>query len=259
MSEMTVIEAYIKFNNQLIILISGLPGSNKNKLSKELASIFKIKYMSLRDFLKKDYNKTVDLSNGSKVIDWDNNDAYNWDKFNSEINKCKSEGIVVAGFAFPTELVKFKVDFHINIKISKKQYIDYRHKYLTDNKDKNKELFDLIDTTTESLIINKLIYPHYLEYTQSSTINKYINTHELDYSGVLDQAFDYIIFVIQKYLETHGTKNNQPKNQYEYKTKQLQNSENNSSHSNDSSSSSSTESYILATVDTNDPYLKYIQ
>lgn len=249
MSEMTVIEAYIKFNNQLIILISGLPGCNKNKLSKELASIFKIKYMSLRDFLKKDYDKKVDLSNGSKVIDWDNNDAYDWDKFNSEINKCKSDGIVVAGFAFPTALVKFKVDFHINIKISKKQYTDYRHKYLTDNKDKNKELFDLIDTTTESLIINKLIYPHYLEYTQSSTINKYINTQELDYSGVLDQAFDYIIFVIQKYLETHNTtKNNQTENQHEYKTK----------HSNDSSSSS-TESYILATVDPKDPYLKYIQ
>jgi len=258
---MTVVEAYIKFSSQLVILTSGLPGCNKNKVSKEIASIFKVKYMSLRDFLKKDYNKEVVLSNGSKAIDWDNNDAYDWEKFNNTVDKYKSEGIIISGFAFPTNLIKFKVDAHINIKISKKQYTDSRHKYLQDHKDSNKELFELIDTPTESLIINKLIYPHYIEYTQASTITKYINTHDIDYNEVFDQTFDYLIFVVQKYLEQNhnhsASMHNKQQNNKQEHTKQKYDKK--SPKSSSDSSTSSEEPYILATVDPKDPYLKYIQ
>ena len=280
MSEMTVVEAYIKFSGQLVILTSGLPGCNKNKLSKEIAGIFKIKYMSLREFLKKDYDKEVVLSNGSKAIDWDNNDAYDWEKFNNTVDKIKSEGIIISGFAFPTDLIKFKVDAHINIKISKKQYTDSRHKYLHDHKDSNKELFELIDTPTESLIINKLIYPHYIEYTQASTITKYINTHEIDYNGVFDQAFDYLIFVVQRYLEQHHNhstgmhkqehhkqehhkqehhKQEHHKQEHHKQEHHKQERRKNTSSSSSDSSTSTEEPYILATIDPKDPFLKYIQ
>ena len=53
--EMTVVEAYIKFNKQLVILVSGLSGCHKNKVAKKIAELFKIKYVNLRDFLKEDY------------------------------------------------------------------------------------------------------------------------------------------------------------------------------------------------------------
>jgi len=201
MTEMTVVEAYIKFSGQLVILVSGLPGCNKSKISKKISESFKIKHLNLRQFIKEDYNEVVELTNGSKVIDWDSEYAYDWDKFNSKIDEIKSNGVLISGVVFPSDNIKFKVDNHLNIKISKQKYITCRHEFLTKNKETKKDLFELIDTPTESLTINKLIYPHYLDYTQKSIINKFLNGNEFNGDELFDEAFDYLIENIQTYLK----------------------------------------------------------
>ena len=44
---MNILEAYIKYNGQLIIFISGLTGCGKTKLAKKLAFDYKCKILNL--------------------------------------------------------------------------------------------------------------------------------------------------------------------------------------------------------------------
>ena len=86
MSEINIVEAYNKFNKHLIILISGLSGCKKNKIANELIKTFneqsktgkKIRKLNLRDFIKKDFKKEVELPNGTKIIDYDDIESYDW-------------------------------------------------------------------------------------------------------------------------------------------------------------------------------------
>ena len=155
---MNIVEAYIKFNKKLVILISGMQGTEKNIISKEISKIFKIESISLRNFIKKDYNKIITLENGDTFIDWDNKDAYDWDKFNKYVEEKKENGILIYGFSFTNDDIKFKYDFHLHIKLSKKNYIEARHDYLNKNKEKLEDLYKLINTQTESIMINKYLY-----------------------------------------------------------------------------------------------------
>lgn len=201
---MNIVEAYIKFNKKLILLISGMQGSEKNLVSKEISKILNIKCISLRNFINKNYKKEIKLDNGDTFIDWDNNDAYDWDEFNNYIEKHKSEGIIVYGFSFTQENVKFNYDFHINIKISKKNYIESRHKFLNTNKEKFNDLFKLINTQTESIMINKYIIPNYYKYLENSKINKFFNKNEFSTDEIIDQVFNYLITEIQKFINNYN-------------------------------------------------------
>ena len=48
---MNITEVYNKFNNQLIILISGLSGSGKTSLAHKIEKDFKLKCIKFADFL----------------------------------------------------------------------------------------------------------------------------------------------------------------------------------------------------------------
>ena len=53
---MNIIEAYIKFNSQLIILISGFSGSGKTLLGRNIQRDFKLQFINLNDYYKENYN-----------------------------------------------------------------------------------------------------------------------------------------------------------------------------------------------------------
>jgi tRNA A37 threonylcarbamoyladenosine biosynthesis protein TsaE len=201
---MNIVEAYIKFNKGLIILISGLSGSGKTKLASDIEKDFKIKMINVEHHCVKENNKTIKLPNEVTVKDWDHIDSYNWEDINNKVNEFKEKGIVVCGPYFPTDKLKFEVDFHINIKISKQQLIQRRHNYIKKNPDICKELFEYLDTPTELLIINKITYPHFLEYNEKSKIDKYINAHELKPEQIYDQATDYLFNRIQIFLNEYN-------------------------------------------------------
>ena len=66
--EMTVIDAYIKFNKKLIIFISGLsPGSGKTSLAKKLSQDFKIKHIDQSKYYLKDFDEK-ELPGGKKLL-----------------------------------------------------------------------------------------------------------------------------------------------------------------------------------------------
>jgi len=191
---MNIVEAYIKKFGQLIILVSGFSGSGKTTLAREIERDFKIKFVNLNDFFKEGYNDVVNLGHDIKVIDWDNPNAINWEKFNETIEKEKQSGIVVSGFSFPADRLKFKYNFHINVYIKKDKLIEKRQKYLEENKDN--PLNEISDERTQLMIINNLTFKHFLATKDK---NAYvIDSSELTPDEIYDKIFEYIIKGIEK-------------------------------------------------------------
>lgn len=199
-----IVEQYINKNKQLIILISGFSGSGKTLLAKNIERDFKLKFINLNNFYKKDYKQIVELSEDVKVIDWDNPDAIDWDKFNKKINDIKNDGIVVSGFCFPDDKLDFKFDYHIYLKISKEKLIKNRHEFLEENKDN--PLNEIKDTDIELLILNKLTYKHYLEVKDKSTYTFSTDTTNQSPDETYDEIFNYLIKQIDKNIY-HKDKN----------------------------------------------------
>lgn len=172
---MNIIEAYIKFFDGIIILLSGLSGSNKTHISKFIERDFKIKLINIEKYTKKNYDKLVELNNGVKIIDWDDIDSFDWDKINEDINKYKSEGVIVCGPYFPEGTIKHNISYHVQIKVSKQNLIEKRYDYVINNQDK----FNLPQGFNQQLIVNmvnQITYPHMIEYVKNSKIDKFINS-----------------------------------------------------------------------------------
>jgi uridine kinase len=199
---MNVIEAYIKFNKQLVILISGFSGSGKTLLARKIQRDFKLTFINLNDFYKENFDKIIDLGHDVKVIDWDDPDAIDWDKFNDKINSIKDKGVVCSGFGFPSDKLNFEPNFHIRIDIPKPKLIEMRHKYLDENKDN--KLNDIKDSRAELLILNKLSYQHHEEIKVKSKYTfKYslFNEEDLDLEKIPDKTYDDIFNYLIKEIE----------------------------------------------------------
>lgn len=203
---MNIVEAYLKFKGKMIILISGLAGTDKGKIAKDLATLLKFDVKSLREFILENYKTETVMSNGEKFINFDHVDAYDWEKLNTTLDSKSSNGIIMYGFAFPTDKLTVRVDYHVNIKLSKQNYIKNRHKYLKSHKESKEELFKLIETPTESIMINKHIFPDYLEYTKNSIINKFLNGNERKDEEVFNELFDWLMEGIGKTVNDKNTK-----------------------------------------------------
>lgn len=189
-----IVEKYIQNKDQLIILISGFSGSGKTLLAKNIERDFKLNFLNLNDFYKKDYINIVDLGNNIKVNDWDNSDAVDWDSFNSKVKELKN--VVVSGFGFPNDLINFKPDFHIYLRISKQKLIENRNKFLEENADN--PLNEIKDSRTELLILNNLSYKHYMENKEKSTYTFNMDVTEKTPETTYDEIFNYIIKEIEK-------------------------------------------------------------
>jgi len=193
---MNIIEKYIEDKNGLIILISGFSGSGKTILAKSLAKDLKVEYINLNDYYFEDYSGSKMIGN-LKVIDWDSPDAINWDKFNEKIKEIKKSGVVVSGFIFPEEKIKFTPDYHIHFKISKDDLIKVRSKYTSEREDS--KLKDL-EPDIEKRILNAVSFPIYLEQLKNQKFTKTINIQYGELKKAYDELFDYVIYSIKKII-----------------------------------------------------------
>lgn len=197
MTDTNIIDTYIKYNNQLVILLSGLHGSGKSKIAHTLANELKLNYINTRDFIDKEKFKEVKLANDETVKIWN---EYKWNEIRDSINENKKNGVILCGDVFEN-LNDIHIDFHIHIKLSKQNIVKKRLEHIKKLSDDEKKLY--YTDETETLIINKIIFPHYLDILQKSHINKFINANDFidndDYNEKLtDLIFNEIIqFIIQ--------------------------------------------------------------
>jgi len=197
---MNIIEAFIKFNGQLIILISGLSGCNKTQVAKELSQDFKLDFIDQHDYYIKTHDTKATLHNGKEIIDYDTDAAIDWDRFNSDITANKS--VVVSGVSFPPDKLTFTPNYHIHLKISKQNCLTNRREYIKDHN---------LDEETEVLKFNKLTYPYYLSSLSTAKINHFININEQQDTSIGNQIFEYIIASVLKYLESKHNKQSHAK------------------------------------------------
>lgn len=198
---MNIIEAYIKFNGQLLIFLSGLSGCGKTSVAKSIKKGLNLEMIDQVNYYKKDYNTTITLPDGNEVLNLSTDDAFDWDKLNADIEKYKSKGLLVSGFALPEDKITSKVDYHVHLSISKKECIERRHQYLEKHKDEFPEEYAMIDSPAEKLKLNQLVYPYYLDVTKRSKINKFININTIpEDETVIDLVFDNIIEFIQEFI-----------------------------------------------------------
>lgn len=114
---MNLIEAYLKYFNQLIILLIGYPCTNKSSYAKDLCLDASLNIINLNDYLIKDkYIEKVftDVSNNNKEIKfkiYEDSENINWVKFNDDINNLKSSGVVIHCNFLDKEKINFDIDF----------------------------------------------------------------------------------------------------------------------------------------------------
>ncbi len=203
---MNIVEEYINRNKQLVILISGFSGSGKTVLARSLLKDinrnnkkYEFSFLNLNDFFKSEdeYKNIIEVGD-LKVVDWDSPESINWGEFNKEINKVKSNGVIVSGFAFPKDKLDFEVDFHIHLKISKDDLIKNRVEYANEKLDDKTSRINDVGEEIEKRILNKVTFPHYLKSLETSVINKFISIKYGMLKEAYDEMFDYIMAIIKK-------------------------------------------------------------
>lgn len=214
---MNIVEAYVKFNNGMIIIISGLSGSGKTKVASYIEKDLKIKKIDLDDYCKEENHITVKLPNDITVEDWDHIDVYDWKKFNEDVEKYKNRGVVLCGAYFPSDKITSNVDFHIHIKISKQQIIEKRTEYIKKYPDKCPTLKEHLDSNIVKLLINTVTYPHYIEYRNKSKIDLWISADELTTEKIYDNVFDFLMGKIQQFLNARVNSSQKTQNKSDIK------------------------------------------
>ena len=267
---MNIVEAFIKYKGQLIILLSGMSGSGISTLAKTLSHDLNIKLISYKDFLDQKYaeeNKEkihIHGESGDKdidIINWDNDNVIKWLDFINAINDNKSTGVIAFGPSFPIERINnvFKEDVHIHIKLSKQNLLKRRIEHekehdIEHNEHENDEESTKKDIEMMTLIMNKFTYPYYIKSTlpENTKINKFINANEFaDYSKeeynnkLADEAFSYLMHFISKWLETHSDSDKNNQNNQNNRNNQNDQNKNHKNNQNDQNRSSTSTSDIF--------------
>ena len=224
---MNIVQAWTKFNNQSIILISGFSGSHKTKLAKFVSDVFGFQILNLTKFFKTDEaydleSNYVVLKDESRILNWDNiYQSIDWKEFNSYVNSNKHSGLVIHGFGFPSSLIEFVPDFHIHIGISKQKLMENRSEFVakhsadipdkeSDTKESDTEKSKSLDEISpiEKLFFNTITYPLYIEINKESKFDLYVNSNELTDEQMKDKIFDFLIKNIQQKLAQIDKKSN---------------------------------------------------
>jgi len=111
-NKMNIIEAYLKEYGQMIILLIGMPTSNKSNIAKELESDLKPKFtlININNYFQKKFINVEAKNINFKL--YDHPDNINYSKLFNDVNKLKSTGVILYGNSIdPNKIKDIKVDF----------------------------------------------------------------------------------------------------------------------------------------------------
>lgn len=189
---MNILEAFIKKYKQLIILIIGLPCSNKSEIAKELKSDLGFPIINTNNYLIKNKFKQVEFD-GVKFKIHDDTENYDWDKFNKDVEELKSSGIIIYGNYIDSNKIDFKIDFSffysLNTTLCKKILSE-------------KKLLNLTNVEDGIIYFEKIFNPKYKELKSNIKFNKFFNIKEdTIFSNSYDELFDLLMILIQSKLK----------------------------------------------------------
>jgi len=193
---MNIIEAYIKFKGQLLILVSGIRGSGRGSYAEQLGKDLKISVHRLSEFIKKDYDGKAKLPTNEEVVNTDSDEAYDWKKLSELVEKEKK--LILVGTAFPDDKMKVTADVSIQIATPKQKCLEsvMRAEKANDESINEKRVV---------WIYNNLTYPYYKDATSRMRIDKYINTSTFESEvKVADEVFNTVIKHISDWLDNQN-------------------------------------------------------
>lgn len=192
---MNILEAYIKSHGQIIILIIGLPCTNKSKLAKELGSDLNASVIKIADYLDK--TKYVEHEeDGFKFKLYNHRDNYDWAKLNHDVNEKKSKGVVIYGNDLDIGKIDFKIDFTFFYSMSKTmcKNIMIERKIVTDKEE---------DQARNNVYFDKMFFPMYEnlknELKTVLKINRFVNVKpDTNFDETCDELFNNLMELIDK-------------------------------------------------------------
>ncbi len=190
---MNILEAFIKKYKQIIILILGLPCTNKSEIAKELGIDLGLQVIKINDFLIEDKFEIVKINNLDVKI-YEDTKNYDWDLLNSKVNELKSDGIILYGNYLDIEKIDFDIDFSffysMNNGLCKKILSEKKMIAWESTDPKTSEYFD------------KIFVPLYDKVKETIKINKFFNVKEdTKFDDSYDELFDLLMDLILKKLK----------------------------------------------------------
>jgi len=188
---MNILKAFIKKYSQLIILILGLPCSNKSEIAKELEIDLELQILNINDYLIEDKFKEI-VYNDKKFKIYDDTDNYDWKKLNNDIDKFKSSGIILYGNYIDQNKIDFTFDFaffySLNISLCKKILIE-------------KKLLKLDNIEDEKIYFENIFIPKYEELKKNIKFNKFYNIKEdTNFNDSYNEIFDLLMELVKSRL-----------------------------------------------------------
>ncbi len=186
---MNILEAYIKKYNQFIVLILGLPCSNKSEIAKELVIDLKVPIININNYLNQNsfIEKTV---SDVKFKLYEHPDNYNWDSLNNDVNQKKSEGLILYGNYIDPSKINFEFDFcyffSMNANLCKNILIEKKMLPYKDDDEKVKIYFD------------DIFNPIYEKLKKDIKINKFFNIKE---NTSFDETYDELFDILMKRIK----------------------------------------------------------
>ena len=204
-----IVEAYIKKKKSFIVLILGLPCSNKTELAKELFGdlsngVKNLSLININDFYNNEFvEKEID---GIKYNLYDHPDNLNWEALNTEVNNKKEYGVVLYGNYIDPDKINFDLDFvyfiDLNNNLCKEQLI--KNNLIKTNisvEESQEEKDKKIDTYFEKVMLPSFDKLREI-IKEKMSVNKFFNLKEdTKFDDVYDKLFDILMNNIEKSLK----------------------------------------------------------
>ena len=227
--EMNIIEAYLKEYKQMIIMLIGMPTSNKSNIAKELESDIDLNFtlININDYIEKKFIN-IEIKNINFKL-YDHPDNINYTKLINDVNDKKSNGVILYGNSIDSNKIKditidFSYFFDIKPSLLKNNLIkkkklpfhdevdnitnvniiehtknhDNKKSLITDNLDNNED--NKVDIKLE-IYIKDILIPIYDNIKKNVSFNKFYNIKEdTKFNDIYDNLFNNFIFLLKKKL-----------------------------------------------------------
>lgn len=194
MSNINIVEAYLKFNKKLIIYVSYFDNCMRTEGHSDiltgLSKYLNLKLINIKDYVTPEKKKIRNY----EYDDYYHDDFYNYSKLNDDVENSKVNGVFLVGSFLDCSKVTFSIDYHIHLSLNKQNIIQAYSKH---------DIFKTWGVDNVTTLINKTIYPYYLSSLKKCAINIFFKM--VDDKDVLmsttqleDSIWNLIIAFIQK-------------------------------------------------------------